>query len=86
MIAACCHTPKVRSGGSRASFGSIEEVAITGMALDTDLAVDHDLARVDGPAPRRADAHADPAEARTPDDDAVAASSDADWRRMASLV
>jgi hypothetical protein len=76
----------VRSGESRASFGSIEEVAITGMARDTDLAADRALARVDGAAPRTADAHAVQAEARTPDADAVAASSDADWRRLTSLV
>jgi hypothetical protein len=85
-IAACCHTPRARSGGSPASFGSIGEVAITGMARDTDLAADHALARVDGPAPRRADAHAVPAEARTPDAGAVAASSGAGWRRLTSLV
>jgi len=61
-------------------------VAIIGTARDTDLAADHDPADGDEEAPRRADARAVLAEARTPGAGVVAGSSDAHWRRLSSLV
>ena len=64
------------------SFGGIEEVAITGMEHDADLAGVH--ARV--AARTRADTLAVPAEARIPGAALVDGSSDAHWRRRRSLV
>ena len=77
----------MRCGGSRESFGSIEEVASTDMALDTVLAgADHVQVRGDAVAPTRADVNAVPAEARTPGGAVVGGSRRAHWRRLLSLV
>ena len=78
--------PKARCGESRANFDSIEEAEIIGTGRDTDRATDHVPEGGGAAAPRRADVHAVPAEARTPDAGVVAGSSAPHWRRLTSLV
>ena len=70
----------------RESFGSIGEVAITGMAPDTDLARDRAPVLGDVEALTKVDVNAVQAEARTPGGAAGGGSGHAHWRRLLSLV